>query len=30
MKEKGKHNLAFEYYFMLGGFASKRNIKETF
>ena len=29
MKEKEKHKLAYEYYFMLGGFASKRSKKET-
>lgn len=29
MKEKLKHILAFEYYFMLGGFGSKRSIKEA-
>ena len=28
-KEKGKHLLAFQYYYLLGGFASKRSIKET-
>ena len=28
-EEKGKHLLAFQYYFMLGGFGSKRSIKET-
>jgi len=29
MKEKEKHRLAYEYYFMLGGFVSKRSKKET-
>lgn len=29
MKEKGKHILAYEYYFMLRGFASKRSKKEA-
>jgi hypothetical protein len=29
MKEKGKHILAYEYYFILGGFASKRSKKEA-
>jgi len=29
MKEKGKHRLAYEYYFILGGFASKRSKKEA-
>ena len=28
-KEKLKHILAFEYYFLLGGFGSKRSKKET-
>jgi len=29
MEEKGKHLLAFEYYFIIGGCLSKRSIKET-
>ena len=29
MKEKEKHRLAYEYYFILGGFASKRSKKEA-
>ena len=29
MKEKGKHILAFEYYFMLRGPGSKRSIKKA-
>ena len=28
-KEKSKHILAFQYYRLLGGFGSKRSIKET-
>ncbi|MBA7473053.1 hypothetical protein ES707_08387 [subsurface metagenome] len=28
-KEKGKHILAFQYYYLLGGLISKRSIKET-